>query len=524
MKRCLFIVGLLIASMSQTLAQDWYWVFYADKEQGDFDPYTYFDAKAIERRQLHGLSLNDPTDWPVNNEYVNAVSGLVEEMDFSSRWFNASAVFATTEQMAAVKTLPFVKEISAMPEEAMVLAETMVEDVVHPDGFNGLAVAQTENMGLSLFREKGIDGKGVRVAVFDAGFPGVDTHEAFEHIRTRNGIVKTYDFVKKKDFVYSYGSHGTNVLSCIAGKYGAIEIGLATGAEFLLARTEMSVREPFSEEKNWLAAAEWADKNGADVINSSLGYTYHRYFIWDMDGKKSLVARAANMAARKGMLVVNAAGNEGTDKSWKIIGTPADADSVLSVGGIDPWTNYHISFSSYGPTADGRMKPNVATYGYAITAKPKGGFSGSYGTSFASPLMAGFAACVKQVHADKKSMDLFAVIQQAGSLYPYFDYAHGYGMPHASRVLDHVAHQATFELQVNGATVQVKLNSLAQEPEAIGKVSTKAYLYYHIANVDGDIVRYEVVDMQEGLEYDIDVTEGQVLFVHYNGYSLKQTL
>ena len=168
-------------------------------------------------------------------------------------------------------------------------------------------------------------------------------------------------------------------------------MGLATGANFLLAITEVS-SEPFSEEENWLAAVEWAYKNGADIISSSLGYTNNRYFTKDMDGKKSFVVKAASLAARKGMLVINAAGNDG-DSEWKVISTPADADSILTIGGVSPETNLHINFSSYGPTADGRMKPNVSAFGEAVVANTKGNVEIAFGTSFATPLVAGFAAC-----------------------------------------------------------------------------------------------------------------------------------
>jgi serine protease AprX len=523
MRKVVLIAVLGLLCGFQSSAQEWHWVFYTDKQDLGFDPYTYFDAKAIERRIIHELPLNHPSDWPVNPDYISQVSALSQEVDFSSRWFNASAVLATDVQMEVIKALPFVLETFAAATATMALAEHADGGTPNdPEGFKGLAIAQTRNMGLNEFRAQGIDGSGVRVAVFDAGFPSVDTHEAFEHIRKRNGIIKTYDFVKKKAFVYGYGAHGTNVLSCIAGMFNDIPLGLATGAEFLLARTEMSIREPFSEEKNWLKAMEWADKNGADVINSSLGYTHHRYFTWDMDGKKSLVAKAANMAARKGMLVVNAAGNSGADESWKIIGTPADADSVLSIGGIDPWTNYHISFSSFGPTQDGRMKPNVSSYGYAITAKPKGGFDGSYGTSFAAPLVAGFAACVKQAMPKKKSMELHAAVSRAGNLYPYFDYAHGFGMPHASKLLAAIDILPTFEVIEKGE--EVNLSNFVETPtRMIGEVSDKDYLYYHFSEKKGGIENYFVVDLEGAATYTIDIKNhlGQYLFIHFNGYSRK---
>lgn len=523
MKR-LLILCLSLFAFAWVQAQDQgAWVFFTDKDGVSFDPYSYFHPKAIERRKNEGLPLSHITDWPVRQDYQEILQEMGAELLFSSRWFNASAVYASVEELQSIAQLPFVKSIESTMLEDGGLAE-VEDDSKAPDGFKGLAWAQTEVMGLKEFRAQKINGKGVRVAVFDAGFPGVDKHEAFEHIRQRDGIKATYDFVKNKAFVYDYGAHGTNVLSCIAGKRNGKPLGLATGADFLLARTEMTLREPFSEEKNWLAAAEWADKNGADVINSSLGYTYHRYFTWDMDGKKSLVARAANMAARKGILVVNAAGNEGSTDSWGIVGTPADADSVLSIGGIDPWTNYHINFSSYGPTADGRKKPNVSAFGYAVTAQPKGGYAGSYGTSFASPLVAGFAACAKQAKPQAKAMELFRAIETAGSLYPYYDYAHGHGMPHASQLLNAVDLLETFTVTEMPESIEVTIKDLPEPKPLPGEVSNAPYLYFHYADPKGKIVNYQVVDLEGATSYSIsteDFPAAYQVFIHYRGYSLK---
>ncbi len=409
---------------------DKYWVFFTDKDGTSFDPYSYFDQKAIERRIQHGINLYDPTDFPVRQDYRDVVSTMVEALTFESRWFNAVSVRATEEQAIALRTLPFVTSVERQYLEP-VLASTE-EDSWFAMDVQTLKVRQIQMMQGGLFRKMGITGKGVRVAVFDGGFPEVNTHPSFQHIRDENRIVKTWDFTKKSEQVYHANSHGLSVLSNIAGidEDGQL-LGLATGAEFILAITEVS-SEPFKEEEWWLAAAEWADKNGAQLISSSLGYTYHRYFPQDMDGKTSLVSRAANMAASKGILVVNAAGNEGSTENWKVIGAPADADSVLSVGGIDPANGIKVDFSSLGPTVDGRMKPNVSNAGVVAAAAKNGKVSRTQGTSFAAPLTTGFVACAMEALPGKTNMEMFELIQQSAHLYPYFDYAHGYGMPQAS--------------------------------------------------------------------------------------------
>nr|WP_262904711.1 S8 family serine peptidase [Hymenobacter lucidus] len=298
-----------------------------------------------------------------------------------------------------------------------------------------LARRQTASLGGPAFRQAGFDGKGLRIAIFDVGFVGTMRSPAFQQVQNDQRIVATYDFVRRSPNVFVGGTHGTEVLSCVAGRLpDGTPLGLAPQAEFLLARTERLNREIYAEEEAWLAAAEWADRNGADIINSSLGYTDRRYFPEQMNGRTSLVARAAALAVRKGILVVNAAGNDGEDPDWHTIGTPADADSVLTVGGLDPDTYLHIDFSSYGPSAAGRLKPNVVAFATVLAAAP-GGYARVQGTSFSSPLMVGFAACAWQQNRQLTVMQLFEKLQACADLYPYFDYAHGYGLPRAAAFL-----------------------------------------------------------------------------------------
>ena len=274
----------------------------------------------------------------------------------------------------------------------------------------------------------------MRIAVFDVGFRGLPEHPAFRELMAGKRIVATHDFLRNRDDVFVGGSHGTEVMGCLAGRLptgpagvAGPALGLAPAAEYLLARTEQLHRERYAEEEAWLAAVEWADRLGADIINSSLAYTEQRYFPEQMDGHRSLIARAANLAARKGLLVISAAGNDG-DNDWVRIGTPADADSVLAIGGLDPETGLHVNFSSFGPTADRRPKPNLAAFGIVLTTTPEG-YERLEGTSFSAPLVAGFAACLWQQHRQLTAMQLFQGLEKSAELYPYFDYAHGYGRP-----------------------------------------------------------------------------------------------
>jgi hypothetical protein len=298
-----------------------------------------------------------------------------------------------------------------------------------------------------------------------------------------------------------------------------VKIGLATGAEFLLARTELST-EYFAEEENWLAALEWADKNGADIINSSLGYTNQRYFPEQMDGKTTLVSRAAAMAAKKGILVVNAAGNDGMN-SWKKVGAPADADSILTVGGIAPDLDYHISFSSYGPTADRRMKPNVCAYGHVVAAG-KSGLKVVDGTSFASPLVAGFAACAWQTNRNLTNMQLLTEIQKSADLYPYFDYAHGFGVPQSEYFTDNEKYIAELPPSFDFVTTEDSIKVVINSNKITDFKQRNLLLYYNIQDSDGVLEKYFVIYVLKNnpLSFNKKIfRKGQKLNVNFKGYT-----
>lgn len=498
-------------------AQDAYWVYLGDKDGVSFDPYSFFDPKAISRRVQHQFDLNHIEDLPVRADYIKSVSGLVDTVIYASRWFNALGVWAAEDQIVEVGKLSFVIDIEKIESNAFPASTFSMNLDSEPDPF---VESQTSHLGGGIFREHGVNGKGVRIAILDAGFPGVNTHEMFEHIREDGRILKTWDFTSGNQNVYLANQHGANVLSCIAGIYDGQYYGLAPEAEFLLARTEVR-KEPFSEEIYWEAAMEWADQNGADIINSSLGYTHHRYFPEQMDGRTAFVSRAAVKAARRGILVVNAAGNEG-DGSWKRIGAPADADSILTVGGINPNTGYHTSFSSYGPTSDFRLKPNVSAFGHVMAAG-KADIDKTQGTSFSSPLVAGFAACVKQLSPGLTNMQLLYIIQESASLYPYYDYAHGYGIPQANfffdkEKTDSLRTTPTFNAQIVHDELVVEGNELFDKILERGN----DLLYLNFEKKDGVLTDYFVFKVTDRnmLRKDISLyTETKKLNIHFAGYT-----
>ncbi len=522
-----FLAVLLVFLLPLTLnAQEKYWVVFKDKEEVKFDPFLYFDDHTLEKRKRNGIPLVQFSDLPVKTEYIERV-GEYGNISTVSRWLNAVSINTSESELQALQDLEFVSSVEPIQSKLSIAGK--VELDVNPK-YMDILKNQVESMGGDLFIKEGIDGKGIRIAVFDIGFTNVDSLEIFRHLHKSGRIIATYDFVDDDKDVYHYNTHGTTVLACIAGMLDSLQFGLGTGAEFLLARTEQK-NEVFAEEEYWAAAMEWADKNGADIISSSLGYTHKRYFPKDMDGQSVFVSRVAKMAARKGILVINAAGNDG-DGDWEVINAPGDADSVLTVGGISPHSGIHISFSSFGPTADGRLKPNVSSFGEVISIG-KSSIKKSYGTSFSTPLISGFAACVMQMNPDWNNMEVFNEIQKSGHLYPYYDYAHGYGVPQASYFFnssDDPPESFKFSQSVDALEILILIENIsinAYEPHASANRYTMddQYLYYHIADSEtGNIRKYAVVRMTEANKFQIPlnkIRKGETVKALYQGYSAE---
>ncbi len=514
---------LLTASLllgAHAFGQSAFWVFFTDKSGVTFEPRSYFHAAAIERRIMNGLPECDSSDYPVREDYVAQISEMATETGYASRWFNALYIHATFEQLSQIQALPFVKEVMPVHSTLQLAASNASDSLEY---FNKTHFQQINLMGGEDFMNRGIDGSGIRIAVFDAGFPQVDEHSAFNHIRESNRIAETFNFAKPKKDVYRSNSHGLSTLSNIGGVFNGQPLGLATGATFLLAVTEINI-EILKEEHWWIAAAEWADKHGAHIINSSLGYGVDRYFPEEMNGNTTLITRAANKAAGKGILIVNSAGNEGDDRRWRIIGAPADGDSVLAVGGINPDNNNKIDFASFGPTPDGRKKPNVSASGKTMAAK-KGDVVGiNYGTSFSAPLVAGFAACAMQYLQGITAMELFAEIEQSASLYPYFDYGTGYGIPQAARIFErNPVIEETFEVLKKEGSLQFTILPDAMKNQRTNRFLGEEYLYYHLADDTDRLLHYEVLGVYSQTPLTIDISEllsaAKTLRVHYKGYT-----
>ncbi len=324
-----------------------------------------------------------------------------------------------------------------------VISSEKKSDEVSPFAYNyGPSFRQIDMLNGVCLHNQGYDGAGMVIAVLDAGFWHVDSLPIFDSLRANNQILGTWDFVDNDTNVYDSHTHGMMVLSTMGGNVPGQIVGTAPKAKYWLLRTEEGATEYVIEEDNWVSGAEFADSAGADVFNTSLGYTEfdsviinsvtvvnpdnHTYA--DMDGNSTRISIATDIAASKGILPVNSAGNSG-GSPWNFIGAPADADSVLAVGAVDSAGNY-AWFSSNGPTFDGRVKPNVAAHGQdAYVANPGGGIMKGSGTSFSGPITAGMVASLWQAHPAATNMQIFNAIQQTASRFSNPDTLTGYGIP-----------------------------------------------------------------------------------------------
>ncbi|MBF9220376.1 S8 family serine peptidase [Hymenobacter ruricola] len=421
-------------------------VYFRDKAGTPYSvaqPQAFLSARAIARRTKQGIAVL-PRDLPVNPAYVAQIQGLTgsPRVVYTSRWFNAAVVSCDSATLARITALPVVRNAATLNRSQQVMKATPAPVQVSPAAARGTlatraqygpAYRQDVQIGATAMHDAGFRGDGMHIAVFDAGFPGVNQIPALQPVYQENRLAATRNFVDDNKSVYLRNSHGTNCLSAIAGNQAGFYIGTAPKATFHLCITEDINSEHPIEEANWLAAAEYADSAGVDVISSSLGYTTFdapstSYTYADMNGRTAISTRAATFAARVGMVVVSAAGNEGVNP-WHYISAPADADSIISVAAVDSF-GIRASFSSYGPSADGRIKPTLAAMGLAAAVlAPNGAAFRGNGTSYACPVLAGMVAGFWQANPTLTAQQVIAALRSTASLAANPNNSLGYGIP-----------------------------------------------------------------------------------------------
>lgn len=434
---------LLIGLPFLALGQDRYALHYKFKPQTVFSldtPEEFLLPRALDRRTREGISA-DSLDLPVSPKYVEIITAMVEGIHYHSKWQNASVVVATKEQVNQIRDLPFIQRVDLVAKGFYPIGESGKKEVSGSPlnlkfGSRNTNAYDFQNdiLGIPDMHAGGFTGEGVMIAVFDAGFLHADKISGMAHLFEGNNIVATKDFVLPgSGEVFRMDGHGTASLSVMASNEPGKLVSGAYDAQYILCITEDVESEYRIEEYNWVRAAEYADSLGADIINSSLGYNLFddpemNYSPQDLDGKTAVITQGAAIAAQKGILVVSSAGNEGNG-SWRTVTAPADADGILAVGAVNNKLE-RSSFSSLGPTFDGRVKPDLVAFGSGVTIWRQVERPGaSSGTSFSSPQIAALAAGLWQAKPFWTRQQLIENLLESGTMSDEPNMEIGFGIP-----------------------------------------------------------------------------------------------
>ncbi|MGZ0014986.1 S8 family serine peptidase [Yeosuana sp. AK3] len=448
MKRNLLVlIGYIISIVSFAQQED-AWVYLTDKQNATYstnNPIDFLTQKAIDRKNAHGVVI-DERDFPVNENYISQLklqSGIT--VLAKSKWFNAVHVRGTEIAINALSMLSFVASIDFANKSLNTLKRNFIKKESKLEGvtvsFNyGNALNQIQMIKGDQLHLSDYTGNGITVAVFDAGFPKVNTMTSFQRLRDAGNVLDDYDFVNRDNDVYSntVSNHGTLVLSAMAGYIENQYVGTAPDASYYLFITEDGPNENPVEESYWVEAAERADSLGVDIINSSLGYgsfyddTDYNYAVSDFNGNTTYITKGANIAFEKGMLIVNSAGNEGLGG----INAPADAPGVLSIGAVTS-SGAYATFSSVGSAFQPTQKPDVVAQGQAsFLINENDVVVTSSGTSFSSPIMAGGIASLWQALPNKTNAEIMQLIRESASQHNTPDNFLGFGIPNLQLALN----------------------------------------------------------------------------------------
>jgi len=453
--KIIFTLAVLLALGTMLIGQvapDKYFIQFTDKNNSPYSinqPEEFLSQRAIDRREKYGIVITEE-DLPVNPAYLQGVYAAGAQLLNPTKWMNGVTVFTEdTTVIELIGTLPYVQNVVKLPQpiptgidkayfanETIALAEELEYNSLKNTGtYNyGGAGPQINQINGTVLHDMGYQGQGVVIAVLDGGFSGTEQHPFFDSLWMNNRVLGTKDFVHPGGNVFTESGHGNSVLSTMAAYSPGQMIGTAPQAGYWLLRPEDVQSENVIEEYNWVSAAEFADSVGADVINSSLGYIdfdnplfNHSY--QDMNGATNVSTRGADRAAEKGIVVVNSAGNSGNDPDFPYIGAPADGFNVLSIGAVDP-DGVRASFSSIGPTYDGRHKPTIAATGqntFVAYGMSDAGFGN--GTSFSSPVIAGMTACLVQAYPEMTVLEVHNALKQSANQALNPDDLLGWGIP-----------------------------------------------------------------------------------------------
>lgn len=445
MKKLYFLLILIVANLGYAQIED-AWVYFNGKPSSATfltNPLTMLTQRSLDRRIAQNISL-DITDVPVEQTYINQITAATGiTVMAKSKWLNALHIRGTQTDIQALTALSFVNNVKfanhSLNPGGRISQHSNKIQAVNKNldaqvSYNyGGSQNQIEMLNGHLLHQQNFTGQGKIIAVLDAGFPGVNTAAPFQNLITNNQILGGYNFPDANANYFSRNNHGSNVLSTMGGFADGQLVGTAPNAQYYLFITEDINSENPVEESYWVEAAELADYYGVDVINSSLGYFYYdnddySYQYADMIGNKTFASRGVNMAFSKGIVVVISAGNSGAS-SEPHIATPGDAIGALTIGAVNS-AEVYASFSSIGPSFDGRVKPDVCAKGAGTTvSSPTGAIYTSNGTSFSSPVMAGMVATFWSAVPNLTAQQVVNFVKQSADNYNAPTNQKGYGIP-----------------------------------------------------------------------------------------------
>lgn len=449
MGRCKFItifffLNILYLSSIGQNNQYKYIVYFTDKANSPYslnEPSAFLTEEALERRTQQNITIKE-NDLPVIQTYLDNLGQLGYTVLSTSRWLNAALIQADTNDIENLLTEePYIEKVTwasietegGRNELSVPFYQTNLFIQGNRQGDYGLAIDQIDMLDGQFLHNNGFQGENMLIAIMDAGFRGVDEVDAFFDLRNEGRLIATKDFVDYDNSVYESSSHGTSVLSTMAGALQNEFLGTAPKAKYILIKTEDNKSEQLVEEFNYVLGLEYADQMGVDITNASLGYTRFNHLPMDhttdqLNGDYSIATIGADIAASKGILVINSAGNKG-NTDWKYISFPSDGDSVLAVGSVDI-NRIRTDFSGMGLDGSSQVKPNVMALGRnAAVIRSNGEIEYASGTSFSSPIMTGLIACLWQVFPEKSNMEIINAVQESSSHYLVPDNLMGYGIP-----------------------------------------------------------------------------------------------
>jgi subtilisin family serine protease len=501
-----------------------------DKGQAAYtldNPQQFLSQKSIDRRMKQKIQVNE-TDFPIAASCIEQITATGVDIVAQSKWVQTVTVKTTDSLLVdELLSLPFVDtlylvyrkrlqtaEEQARPETPLVITSTTPYTNIYGEGLAQIAMHNGE-----ILHEKGYRGEGMTIAVIDGGFYNADCIDAFDP----NRIIGTRDFSYLQADPYRIRvSHGTQVLSCMLSNKNNVYVGTAPQADYYLFSSEVDVGSEESpvEEDFWISAIEYADSLGVDISTTSLGYNVFDLLEMNhthaqLDGQSVLMSRAARMAAEKGILLLNAAGNEG-NKDWQKITVPSDADKILTVGAIQ-LDRSPSPFTSQGPTVDGRTKPDVVALGTSTaTINGNGSLSRSNGTSFATPVMAGLAACLWQAFPEWMNLELIACLHQI-SQKPGEDIRFGFGIPDISKAFE----DNSTEIVVKDSGTNVLIRHIGKSLLIQLDEDRLPFCRLSIYDMLGNLV--EVINPLPGTFVDISHLPGGLYVVHSEGPDICQT-